>query len=323
MEEKKKIKIIVVLGPTATGKTKLAVHLARKFYGEIISADSRQVYRGLNIGSGKDIGEYENIPYHMIDVVSPSEEYNLMRFRTDVPEVILGIDFRSHIPVIAGGSALYINAILSEYSLKGGAPVPDFRESLECLDTNEILEMLKSESEDSYKSVNDQNNRNRIIRYLEKIKYGNKQIEPLPFTPECLLLGVFFGRKDVHSRIEKRLDLRLDNGMIAEVEKLHNQGVSWERLEFFGLEYRYLAYYLQGKLSFIEMRNKLLEKIRQFAKRQDGWFRKMEREGKRIYWVKEGNAMEAEALVDAFLKNQVMPAPEIRISEIYYGKKSS
>ncbi|MFA6291764.1 MAG: tRNA (adenosine(37)-N6)-dimethylallyltransferase MiaA [Victivallales bacterium] len=323
MKEKKIIKIIAVLGPTATGKTKLAVRLAREFNGEIISADSRQVYRGLNIGSGKDIVEYEDIPYHMIDVVNPSEDYNLMRFRSDVPEIILGIDSRGHIPIIAGGSSLYINALLSEYSLRGGAPIPDFRESLKNLETKEILEMLKNESEDAYKSINDQNNRNRIIRYLEKAKNIDRQMEPLPFTPESLLIGVFFDRKDVHSRIEKRLDLRLKGGMIEEVEDLHNNGISWEKLEFFGLEYRYVACYLQGKLSFMEMRKQLLEKIRQFAKRQDVWFRKMEREGKAIYWVKDGNPREAGALVDAFLNNHEMPEPEIRISEIYYGKKSS
>ncbi len=323
LKEKKIIKIIVVMGPTATGKTKLAVRLAREFNGEIISADSRQVYRGLNIGSGKDIDEYEDIPYHMIDIVSPSEDYNLMRFRSDVPEIILEIDSMGHIPIIAGGSALYINSILSEYSLSGGAPVPDFRESLKGLETKEILEMLKNESDDAYKSIGDPSNRNRIIRYLEKIKNIDRQMEPLPFTPECLLIGVFFDRKDVHSRIEKRLELRLKSGMIEEVEDLHNKGISWEKLEFFGLEYRYVACYLQGKLSFMEMRKQLLEKIRQFAKRQDVWFRKMEREGKVIHWVKEGNPLQAASLAAAFLKNQEIPAPEIRISEIYYGKKSS
>lgn len=323
MKERKKIKIIVVLGPTATGKTKLAVHLARKFNGEIISADSRQVYKGLDIGSGKDIGEYGDIPYHLIDVVSPSEEYNLMRFCQDVPAIISGIDSRGRIPVIAGGSALYVNAILSGYSLNGAAPTPEFRESLKNLDTGEILEMLKNESEDVYKSVTDQNNRNRIVRYLEKIKNNDRKIEPMPFTPDFLLLGVFFDRSDVHSRIEERLDLRLRTGMITEVEKLHERGVAWERLEFFGLEYRYVAYYLQGKLSIGEMRKKLLEKIRQFAKRQDVWFRKMEREGKDIYWVKEGNTGQADALVCSFLNERKLPAPDIRISEIYYGKKSS
>ena len=323
LKVKKKIKIIVVVGPTATGKTKLAVHLARKYNGEIISADSRQVYRGLNIGSGKDIDEYGRVPYHLIDIVSPSEDYNLMRFRSDVPGIILEIDSRGHIPVIAGGSALYINSILSEYTLSGGAPAPDLRESLERLETTEIFGMLKNESEDACKSINDQNNRNRVIRYFEKIKNNGTEAEPFPFTPEYLLIGVFFNRKDVHSRIGERLDLRLGNGMVAEVENLHNQGISWERLEFFGLEYRYVAYYLQGKLSFVEMRKKLLEKIRQFAKRQDIWFRKMEREGKRIFWVKEGDVSRAEALSDAFLKCREMPEPEIKISEIYYGKKSS
>lgn len=323
MEEKKKIKIIVILGPTATGKTKLAVQIARDFNGEIISADSRQVYCGLNIGSGKDIDEYGSVPYHLINILSPSEDYNLMRFCRDVPAIIMGIYLRTHIPVIAGGSALYINAILSEYSLRGGAPAPDFRESLRPLDTKVILEMLKNESEDAYKTINDQNNRNRIIRYLEKSRNNNRQIDPLPFIPEFLLLGVFFDRKEVHSRIEGRLDLRLKNGMIEEVETLHSQGISWGRLEFFGLEYRYVAYYLQGKLSFAEMRKKLLEKIRQFAKRQDAWFRKMEREGKRIFWLREGDIGQAVELVDAFLENRELPEPEIRMSDIYYGRKSS
>jgi tRNA dimethylallyltransferase len=323
LKEKKKIKIIVILGPTATGKTKLAIQIALAFNGEIISADSRQVYRGLNIGSGKDIDEYGAVPYHLIDILSPSEDYNLMRFCSDVPGSIMGINLRRHIPVIAGGSALYINSILSEYSLRGGAPARDFRESLKSLETKEILEMLKNESEDIYKTVNDHNNRNRIIRYLEKSRNNNSQVAPLPFIPEFLLLGVFFDRKEVHSRIEERLDLRLKNGMVAEVETLHNQGITWERLEFFGLEYRYVAYYLQGKCSFAEMRKILLEKIRQFAKRQDIWFRKMEREGKRIFWLKEGNAVQAKELVGAFLKNKDLPEPEIRISEIYYGKKSS
>ncbi len=322
---KKKIKIIVVLGPTATGKTKLAVHLALKYNGEIISADSRQVYRRLNIGSGKDIDEYGRVPYHLIDIVSPSEEYNLMRFRNDVPGIILEIDSRGHIPIIAGGSALYINSILSEYSLRGGAPDPDLRESLGRLQTTEIFGMLKYESEDACSSIttNDQNNRNRVIRYLERIKNNRMEAEPFSFNPEYLLIGVFFNRRDVHSRIVERLDLRIENGMLTEVENLHNDGISWERLEFFGLEYRYVSYYLQGKLSFAEMRKKLLEKIRQFAKRQDIWFRKMEREGKRIYWVKGGDVSQADALTDAFLKSLEMPEPEIKISEIYYGKKSS
>jgi tRNA dimethylallyltransferase len=323
LKEKKNIKIIVILGPTATGKTKIAVSLARKFNGEIISADSRQVYRGLDIGSGKDIAEYGNVPYHLIDIVAPSEDYNLMRFRSDVPRIILDIDLRRRIPIMAGGSALYIDAILSEYSLRGGSPSADFRESLKRLGTGEILEMLKNESGDVYKSIEDLNNRNRIIRYLEKNKNIDRQMEPLPFNPECLLIGVFFDRKDVHSRIEERLDIRLGNGMVAEVENLHSQGISWERLEFFGLEYRYVACYLQGKMSFPEMRKKLLEKIRQFAKRQDIWFRKMEREGKRIYWVKEGDSGQTEAMVDAFLKNREIPDTGIRISEIYYGRKSS
>jgi len=315
----KKIKIIVVTGPTATGKTALAVRLARTYDGEIISADSRQVYKGLDIGSGKDIQEYGDVPYHLIDIVEPSGEYNLMRFRNEVPGIILNIDERKKIPFIAGGSVLYIDSILSEYTMPGSAPVTLLRESLQKLKIEELVGQFAGQLQNQQ----DLRNKNRLVRIIEKTVSEGQGAKPMPFQPEYLVIGVFYERKQVHSRIEERLDKRLKNGMVEEVEHLHNQGVLWERLEFLGLEYRYLAFYLQGKMSFNEMRRKLLEKIRQFAKRQDIWFRKMEREGHPIHWVREGNWEKASGLVELFLSGKELPSPELTISNIYYGKKTS
>lgn len=323
LKEEKKIKIIVVTGPTATGKTRLAVQLAIRFNGEIISADSRQVYRGLDIGSGKDRHEYGGIPCHLMDIVEPSGEYNLMRFRNDVPGIILDIAGRKKIPFIAGGSALYIDSILSEYSLPGAAPDQELREKMMKMAPDEISEALEKKLDHMPNALNDRNNRNRLVRALEIAGSGVLSANPMPFDAEYLVIGVYFERKQVHQRIEARLDHRLKNGMVEEVEHLHSQGVSWERLEFFGLEYRYLAFYLQGKMSFPEMRQKLLEKIRQFAKRQDIWFRKMEREGHVIQWVRDGSFEKASQLVELFLSGKRLPPSELNISEIYYGKKTS
>ncbi|OGV53586.1 MAG: tRNA (adenosine(37)-N6)-dimethylallyltransferase MiaA [Lentisphaerae bacterium GWF2_50_93] len=323
MKEEKKIKIIVVTGPTATGKTRLAVRLAGRFNGEIISADSRQVYKGLDIGSGKDLHEYGAIPCHLIDIVEPSEEYNLMRFRNEVPEIILDIDRREKLPLIAGGSALYIDSILSEYSLPGKAPDPELRKNLREMAPDEISECLKKKIACLPNPLNDRNNRNRLVRAIEIAGSGSSSANPMSFDAEYLVIGVYFDRKQVHQRIEERLEQRLKNGIIEEVEHLHNQGLPWERLEFFGLEYRYLAFYLQGKMTFPEMRQKLLEKIRQFAKRQDIWFRKMEREGRVIHWIREGCYENACRLVELFLADKMLPPPELSISEIYYGKKTS
>jgi tRNA dimethylallyltransferase len=323
LKEEKKIKIIVVTGPTATGKTRLAVKLAGRFNGEIISADSRQVYRGLDIGSGKDIHEYGDIPFHLIDILEPSVEYNLMRFRNEVPEIILDISGRGKLPIIAGGSALYIDSILSEYSLPGEAPDPELRECLSKMDSKELSDRLESKLDVMPSSLNDKNNMNRLVRALEIAGSPGFSAKPIPFNAEYLVIGVYFERNQVHQKIEERLDYRLKNGLIQEVEYLHNKGLTWERLEFFGLEYRYLAFYLQGKMSLPEMRQKLLEKIRQFAKRQDIWFRKMEREGHVIHWIREGCFEKASRLMGLFLAGKELPPAELSMSEIYYGKKTS
>ena len=321
-----KNKNLIVTGPTATGKTQLAVSLAKEFGGEVISADSRQVYRGLDIGTGKDIEEYgtgkDAVPYHLIDIVPPDEEYNLMRFKQDAPRAIKDIHERNRLPVVAGGTPLYIDSLISEYEMEGGASDKELRSSLKKLGLPELLEILKKEDPIAYNSLKESTNHYRIIRAIEKEKVADSEdIVALPENTEWLILGVYFHRKEVHKRIEERLDRRLKEGMVEEAEQLHKNGLSWERLEFFGLEYKYLAYYLQEKLSYQEMRDQLLIKIRQFAKRQDIWFRKMEREGHIIQWIKHGNFTEASKLTRMFLENSPLPSPAIKISEIDYGRK--
>lgn len=326
-----KNKNLIITGPTATGKTHLAVQLARKFSGEIISVDSRQVYRGLDIGTGKDIEEYginseDNpnrvVPYHLIDVVDPNEDYNLLRFRKDVPGIMAEISGRGNLPIIAGGTPLYIDSLISDYEMQGGPPDAELRNSLNKLNNDELLGLLQKEFLEAYEDLKNGNNRKRMIRSLERVRSRyHAEVPELPENTEWLILGVYFHRQEVHRRIENRLDARLANGMVEEVERLHENGVSWGRLEFFGLEYKYIALHLQGKLTFQEMRDQLLIKIRQFAKRQDIWFRKMERAGKIIHWIRHGEFHSAAELVELFLADKKLPEPKIRISEIKYDSK--
>ena len=276
------VKIIVISGPTATGKTALAVKLAKKFNGEIISADSRQVYRKMDIGSGKDIDEYGNVPYHLIDIADPATEiYNLGRFCRDAWQAIADISSRGKLPVICGGTALYIAALLDGYRLPGGALPP---------------------------------------RSYDTPRIRQNPDAPPSFTPpfglEPLFLGVYFPRLQVRERIARRLDERFKCGMIDEVKMLHEQeNVGFEKLESFGLEYREISLYLQGKYSFDEMRTQLLNKIRQFAKRQDIFFRKLEREGHQIHWLKEGKAPDPEQLIADFLAGKKIAEPSFRLCD--------
>ncbi|MBQ4329853.1 MAG: tRNA dimethylallyltransferase [Lentisphaeria bacterium] len=276
------VKIIVISGPTATGKTALAVKLAEKFNGEIISADSRQVYKGMDIGSGKDLSEYNNVPYHLIDIADPAQEvYNLGRFCRDAWGAIDDIRKRNKLPVICGGTALYIAAILDGYRLPGGALPP------RTYDTPRIRQ--------------------------------NPDAPPSftpPFAIDPLILGVLYPRKTVRERIEQRLDARFNEGMIEEVRKLHEENnVPFETLEAFGLEYREISLYLQGKCTFEEMRTQLLNKIRQFAKRQDIFFRKLEREGHQIHWLKAGREPDPEQLITDFLAGKKIAEPEFRLCD--------
>lgn len=312
---------IIVTGPTASGKTALAVKLAARFDGEIIGVDSRQVFRGMDIGTGKDLEEYGAIPYHLIDVAAPNEIYHLKRFLDDAAAAFRDITARGKLPVFCGGTALYLDAILRNYELRGGAPDFAERDELRKLPPEALAARLPRDIFDSL-SEPERNNPERLLRLLEKSAVDTPAADPFP-PFEKLVLGVYFPRKIIHQRIEKRLDQRLDSGMIDEIRRLHEQGVSWERLEFFGLEYRWVAQYLQERLDRPAMRDTLLAKIRQFAKRQDIWFRKMEREGLDIHWIERGDETIAAGLVADFLAVRPLPPPALRLNDICYGPRTN
>ena len=323
-----KQKILMVLGPTATGKTHFAVNLAAAVNGEIIGADSRQVYRGLDIGSGKDLSEYTlpdgtQVPYHLIDVADANDEYTLADFLTDSDRAINEICARNAVPVVAGGTALYLHGLLSAYKLHGGAPDPDGRKELRKLSTEELITMLRELDPENPIPAKEPENRIRLIRAIELARGGNPDLakEPdLPEDREYLILGVLRDRESVRQRIEQRLRDRIEKeNMLEEAVRLHEQGVSYERLEFLGLEYRHMALYLQGKMTKEEMFETLLGKIRQFAKRQDSWFRKLERDGFPIYWMKPEELDRAVELAQTFLRGDDLPPVTFRLSDVNYG----
>lgn len=319
---------VFVVGPTATGKTRLAVALARRFGGEIVSADSRQVYRGLDLGTGKDLAEYgvgdSRIPVHLVDTVDPGEEYHLFRFVADARAAIRAIAGRGRLPVVVGGSCLYVNALLSGYGLDGAPPAADLRRGLEGLGDDELLEILRREAPDLAARV-DRSQRRRLVRAVEiaRSRATSGAAPSDAIALQALLLAPFYPRQAVHERIAQRLDERLQAGMIDEVARLHAGGLSWERLEWFGLEYRYIAQYLQGRMGLAEMRETLLARIRRFCKSQDVWFRKMEREGKVIHWLPAGDPLRAADLVRRFLAGEALPPPGIRLDELRYGPRSN
>ena len=282
---------LIILGSTATGKTHLAVEIAKKMNGEVISADSRQVYRGLNIGSGKDLKEYQGVPYHLIDIRDLKDEYNVFLFQQDVYKVFPEIIKRGAFPIIAGGTPLYIDAIVNSYQL---LPVPiddDFRKSLEKSSLQELQCMLLELKKDVHNKT-DLENRERLIRAIEIAKYKEENPELLEKLKEKRtlikpkIIGINFEKEELASRIHKRLISRIEEGMIEEVEALHDERmIDWEYLESLGLEYRFTSMYLQGKIKtkeeFIET---TFRHICKFAKRQKTWFRKMERQGVKIEW---------------------------------------
>ncbi len=318
------MKFVAITGPTASGKTALAVNLARHFNGEIISADSRQVFRGMDIGTGKDLAEYQEIPYHLIDIIDPTEIYHLKRFMDDSATALAGIIKRGALPFFCGGTALYLDAILRGYELSGGEP--DFlrRDELRGKSAAELAKRLRTLSPELYQSLDAPglNNHERLLRRLEKAEKSQEITVNHEIFKRCekLIIGVYFPRSEIRKRIKERLERRLSEGMIEEVAKLHdNAGVSWKRLELFGLEYRAIAEYLQGKIDLETMRSSLLIKIRQFAKRQDIWFRKMERNGLVIHWIERGDYEQSAKLVEDFLNHRQLPQPAIRLNNIRYG----
>ena len=284
----------VVLGATATGKTALAVKLAHAKHGEIISADSRQVYRGLDLGTGKDLQEYGSIPYHLIDVCDLNREFTVFHFQQEVYRIFPQLIEKDALPIIAGGTGLYLDAILRGYELIPVPEDPALRKELASKTQPELQDMLMALKPDIHNKT-DLEQPDRLVRAIEIARYRQEHPESAavhlhnvpPIKPK--IYGISFERSILRERIRRRLIARIDAGMIEETEQIHAQGYSWKRLESLGLEYRFTAQYLQGKIeskeAYIEQ---LYRAIGQFAKRQETWFRRMERNGIEIEWI-DGN----------------------------------
>jgi len=281
--------MITILGPTATGKTRIAAHVAAACNGEIISADSRQVYRGMDLGTGKDYDDYTvngvQIPYHLIDIATPGDEYNVFSFRKDFLSAFRDILSRHRQPILCGGSGMYLEAVLKNYQL---AEVPEntaLREKLAGKTLEELIDVLKSFKNPH--NTTDTTSKDRAIRAIEICSHTDQHSnEPtIDFGTNHKIFGIYLPRDLVRSRITERLKLRLENGMINEVENLLASGLSPKKLTFYGLEYRYLTEYVTQKISYEEMFQKLNTAIHQFAKRQTTWFRRMEKRGINIEWL--------------------------------------
>ena len=278
--------LLVLLGPTASGKTYLAVQAARQLDGEIISADSRQVYRGLDIGSGKDLEEYESTPYHLIDIADPGYEFSLFDFAQTFSQAFSEIKSRNRLPILCGGTGLYLDAILQGYDLVKVGENKRLRQELEPLPLSALQKRLQSLRPEQHNTT-DLEDRSRLIRAIE-IAVGEELAMARPLElPELSprIFGLRWPRELLRKRITQRLRQRLEQGMIEEVEGLHKAGVSWETLDFYGLEYRFVGQYLQGQLNRNDLFQKLNSAIHQFAKRQETWFRRMERQGVVIHWL--------------------------------------
>lgn len=278
--------LLVVLGCTASGKTKLAVELAKQLNGEVISADSRQVYRGLDIGSGKDLEEYQDVPYHLIDIVDPGYEFNIFDFQRHFVQAFDDINQRNKLPVLAGGSALYVDSILKGYRLVEVPKNDSLRAELAPLSDQALVDKLLTLKPQQHNST-DLTERARTIRAIE-IAIGEQAADAsLPPFPEIkpFILGIEWQRSEVRERITMRLKQRLAQGLVEEVERLNNQGVSWQTLEFYGLEYRFVAQYLQGQITKNDLFQKLNSAIHQFAKKQETWLRRLQKNGFEIHWL--------------------------------------
>ena len=321
-------RIIILLGPTACGKTSFGVALAQRLHAAVLSADSRQIYRGLDIGTGKDLAEYappgqQPVPYKLIDILPPDAEYSLAEFLRDAANAVNEVERDGYVPLFVGGTALYLHGMIFSYRLAPGAPVPDYREYLRSLDTPSLRRLLLELDPESVVPANEPDNRIRLIRAIALAGAANDGVPPneleRPFPEsEFLVLGLYRTRTETRRRILERLDSRLDSGMIEEAARLHDEGMSWEKMEFLGLEYRYLARYLQGQLTREEMHDQLYAKICQFAKRQDSWFRKFEHDGCPIHWVRPDELDRAEGLCRDFLAGRPLPDPGFRLSDCKY-----
>jgi tRNA dimethylallyltransferase len=296
-------KLITILGPTAVGKTKFASKLAYNFDGEIISADSRQVYIGMDIGTGKDYEDYivnnTKIRTHLIDVVKPECEFNLYLFTRIFKNSFNEIIQNKKLPFLVGGTGLYLSAIIQKYHLNEADFNSNRAKELASFTEDELREILYKLNPNLHNTT-DINEKARIIRAIlvaesEKNFEKNNDID-------FLIIGLTDEREKIKERIRVRLKERLANGMIKEAERLIDSGITHEKLRFFGLEYKFLSMYLTGELNYNDMYQKLASSIIQFSKRQMTWFRKMEKEGIKIHWLKNNQLSEAEELIKSFTR---------------------
>jgi len=278
--------LLVILGPTASGKTALAVALARELGGEIVSADSRQVFRGMDIGTGKDLHEYDGTPHHLIDVLEPGEEFSVFAFQRLFLSAFEDIRQRGALPVLCGGTGMYLDAALRGYRMQEVPVDEQLRKRLAEKSDEELSQLLRELRPDQHNST-DLKDRNRTLRAIEIALYqpdGSTTSQSFPDI-KPVVIGIRRERSELRRRITERLRQRLEAGMVEEVRKLHQEDVTWERLDYYGLEYRYIGAYLRGDLDYNTMFQKLNSAIHDFAKRQETWFRRMERNGVVINWV--------------------------------------
>lgn len=303
-------KMITILGPTASGKTPLAAALAARLQrdgqpAEIISADSRQVYRRMDIGTGKDLADYHlvvdgspvDIPYHLIDICEPGTKYNLFQYQQDFMDAYNNIIGRGSTPILCGGTGLYIEAVLKGYQLSPVPQNPALRQQLEGKSLDELTQMLvalKAQNGSTMHNTTDVDSCQRAIRAIEIEEYNlhtpapRRELPPIP----SLIIGVDIEREARREKITRRLKARLEEGMIDEVRRLLDEGIPAEDLIYYGLEYKFVTEYLMGKLTYDEMFTRLEIAIHQFAKRQMTWFRGMERRGFKIHWIDAQQAMD-------------------------------
>ena len=295
-------RMITILGPTASGKTAIATHLAERIGGEIISADSRQVYRRMDIGTGKDLSDYVNpetgrhIPYHLIDIAEPGTRYNLFRYQEDFMKAYNDIQQRGATPILCGGTGLYIESVLKGYNLSPVPQNPELRERLKGKSLEELTAMLtelKKKTGSTMHNKTDVDSCQRAIRAIEIEQYNMDHPTPLREAPaiDSLIIGVDVDREVRRERITRRLHARLEEGMVDEIKGLLSEGIKPEDLIYYGLEYKFITKYVIGELTYDEMVRGLEIAIHQFAKRQMTWFRGMERRGFKINWIKDEQAL--------------------------------
>lgn len=302
-------KMITILGPTASGKTPIAAALALRTGGEIISADSRQVYRRMDIGTGKDLADYmvdgHHIPYHLIDIAEPGTKYNLFQYQQDFHNAYDDICSRGKLPILCGGTGLYIEAVLKGYQLSPVPQNPTLRDSLASKSLDELTQMLldiKRKTGSNMHNHTDVDTAQRAIRAIEIETYNLEHPTPERELPpvNSLIIGVDIDRNLRREKITRRLKARLDEGMVDEIRSLINEGINPDDLIYYGLEYKFVTEYIVGNLTYNEMFSQLEIAIHQFAKRQMTWFRGMERRGFKINWIDATMPMDAK--VDAILQ---------------------